>query len=62
MTSNSFSANGPKGPVEKTILSVLSKINFVGYIPLNARSRLEIKSVSVLQCENLMIPVRTIPY
>ena len=45
MTSKCFSANGPGSPIEETVMIFLSKRTVVGYVPLKARSRLEIQPV-----------------
>ena len=67
MTSKSFSANGPRGPFEDTIIIVLSKINVVGYVPLEVKSRSEIKPVSGLHAKVpppilVMMPMRKPSY
>ena len=51
MNNNSFSVNGIEGPVEETIMIVLSKINVPGYVPLKDEIRLEIKLVSCLHAK-----------
>ena len=51
MTSNIFNVNGPKGPIEETLMIVLSKINVPGYVPLKDETLLEIKLVSCLHAK-----------
>ena len=40
-----YSANGPMGPIEETVMIVLNKKTVFGYVPMNVESLLEIKLV-----------------
>ena len=48
MVSDNFSASAPKGPMTGSITPIMGEVNATGYVPPQARRRLENKLVLVL--------------